>query len=38
MDIITLLHVLRQGLDPTTVRQLGVLVRAMLTMKVASRC
>ena len=32
MDIITLLLVLRQGLDPTTVRQLGVLVRAMLTM------
>ena len=32
MDIITLLLVLRQGLDPTTVKQLGVLVRAMLTM------
>ena len=32
VDIITLLLVLRQGLDPTTVRQLGVLVRAMLTM------
>lgn len=32
MDIITLLHVLRQGLDTTTIRRLGVIVRAMLTM------
>jgi|TARA_B110000263_G_scaffold206066_1_gene186925 putative transposase len=32
MDIITLLQVLRQGLDTTTVRRLSVLVRAMLTM------
>ena len=32
MDIITLLQVLRQGLDTTTIRRLGVLVRSMLTM------
>ena len=32
MDIITLLHVLRQGLDTTTIQRLGVLVQAMLTM------
>jgi putative transposase len=32
MDIITLLQVLRQGLDPTTITRLGILVRAMLTM------
>ena len=32
MDIITLLHVLRQGLDTTTLKRLGVLVQAMLTM------
>ena len=32
MDIITLLQVLRQGLDTTTLRRLGVLVQAMLTM------
>ncbi len=32
MDIITLLQVLGQGLDPTTIRRLGVLVGAMLTM------
>ncbi len=32
MDIITLLQVLGQGLDTTTIRRLGVLVRAMLTM------
>ena len=32
MDIITFLHVLRQGLDTTTLKRLGVLVQAMLTM------
>jgi len=32
MDIITPLQVLRQGLDPTTLKRLGVLVQAMLTM------
>ncbi len=32
MDIITPLHVLRQGLDRTTLKRLGVLVQAMLTM------
>ena len=32
MDIITPLQVLRQGLDMTTLKRLGVLVQAMLTM------
>ncbi len=32
MDIITLLLVLRQGLDTTTIKRLSVLVQAMLTM------
>ena len=32
MDIITPLHVLRQGLDATTLKRLGVLVQTMLTM------
>ena len=32
MDIITPLHVLRQGLDATALKRLGVLVQTMLTM------
>ena len=32
MDIITPLHVLRQGLDATTLKRLGILVQTMLTM------
>jgi hypothetical protein len=32
MDIITPLHVLRQGLDATPLKRLGVLVQTMLTM------
>lgn len=32
MDIITLLQVLRQGLDATTLKRLGILVQAMVTM------
>ncbi len=32
MDIITPLYVLRQGLDSTTLKRLGVFVPALLTM------